>query len=83
MMHTVQNDAHTLPGCDERGDTDEPAKERDNAPGSACVAERNEQVGEKASDDGKDAQAASEDDTRSVAVADCPADEVRVRLSAK
>jgi len=83
MVHPVQDNAHTLPGRDERSNTDEPAEEWQHTPSSASMAERNEEVSEEASDDTADTQATSEDHTRTVAIANRPADEVGMSLSAK
>lgn len=47
------------------------------------MAESDQEVGNKASEDTKNAQTTSEDDTRSIAVADSPTDEVGVCLLAK
>lgn len=83
VVHAVENDAHALPGGDESGDTDEPADERKHAPPASSGGEGDDEVGDEAGSDGKDAEAAGEDHTRTVAVADGPADEVGVCLSAE
>jgi hypothetical protein len=82
-VHAVEDDAHSLPGGDESSNTNEPAKEWDDAPAPASGGECDDEVGDQASSDGEDAETASKDDTRSVAVADCPANEVGVRLPAE
>lgn len=56
---------------------------RKGAVASRHVTERHEDAHEDASNDGEDAEAASEDDAWTIAIADCPADEVRVSLAAK
>lgn len=83
VVHAVEDDTHSLPGGDERSNTDEPAEEWDNAPGAACRGESDDKIGDEASSDGENTETAGEYDTRTVAVADCPSDEVGVRLPAK
>jgi hypothetical protein len=82
-MHAVEDYAHSLPGGDESSNANEPTKERDNTPTSASGGECDDEIGDKASSNGEDAETASKDDTRSVAVADCPANKVGMGLSPK
>ena len=83
VVHPVQDDAHAFPGGDQRRDADEPAHEGDYAPCSAGGAEGEEEVCDQAGQDAEDTESAGEDDPRTVAVADCPADEVGVCLLAQ
>ena len=83
MVHAVEDDAHALPGGDESGDADEPAKEGKNTPSPASGRKSDDEIRDETGGDGEDTQATGEDDTGSVAVADGPADEVRVSLSAQ
>jgi hypothetical protein len=83
VVHAVEDNAHSLPGGDESSDTNEPAKEWDDAPATAGGGECDDEVGDQASSDGEYTKTTSEDDTRTVAVADRPSNEVGVRLSAK
>lgn len=82
-MHAVQDDAHALPGGDESGNADEPAKEGKDAPAATSRRESDDNVGNQTSNDTKDTKTTSEDDTRAIAIADSPADEVGVRLPAQ
>jgi hypothetical protein len=81
-MHTVKNDAHTLPGCDECGNTDNKANQGKDPPSTASAADSEDYGSNETSDDAADTQSTSEKDTRTVAVANGPADEVGVSLAA-
>ena len=83
MVHSVEDNTHALPGGDESRNSNEPAQEWQNSPSPTSVAEGDEQIGKETSKYAEDAETASEDDARSVAVADGPSDEVRVCLLAK
>ena len=74
---------HALPGCDESGDADEKANCGEDTPGPTGRAESQENGSDEASNDTSDAQTTSEDDARSVAVADRPANEVGMGLVAE
>lgn len=77
----MEHNAHTLPGSDERGDTNHKAKETHDPPSTTCAAQSKDDACEKTSDDAANTQSAGEDDTRAVAVADGPADKVGVSLA--
>ncbi len=73
--------AHALPSGDQCRNANEPANGGEDAPAAAGAAERQQHGGDEAQRNRADAEAARKDDARPVAVADGPADEVRVRLS--
>lgn len=83
MMHAVQDDAHSLPGGNQGGDADEEADDGEDTPGTARTAEGEEDGSNEATDDAGNTKTAGEDDTRTVAVADGPSDEVGVGLAAE
>jgi hypothetical protein len=83
VVHAVEDNAHPLPGGDESSNANEPAEEWDDAPATTSGRECDDKIGDQAGSDGEDTKTASKDDARSVAVADCPADEVGVRLPAE
>jgi len=83
MVHAVQDNTHALPGGDERSDTDEPAKERKNAPAATSGRKSDDDVGNETGDYAKDTETTSKNNTRAVTVADGPADEVGVSLLAE
>lgn len=71
---------HALPCCDEGSDTDKPERECNHTPATTSVTESDEKVDKETTNDTEDTKTAGKDDTRTVAVADGPADEVRVGL---
>ena len=78
VVHAVEDNAHSLPGGDESSNANEPADEWKNAPAAAGRGECDDDVGDEAGSDSEDTKAACKDDARTVAVADCPTDEVGV-----
>lgn len=83
VVHAVEDDAHALPRRDQRRYADEEAEEREHAPRATGVAERQDNGSDQPDHDPADAQTTGEDDTRTVTVADGPADEVGVSLAAE
>ena len=75
--------AHALPCGDEGGDTQGKREQSNNTPGAARFAQAQKDTKNKAGDDEKDAETTSEDDTRAIAITNCPADEIRMRLIAE
>jgi len=83
VMHTVQDNAHSLHGSEQGRDSHQETNNGKYSPATTDTAESNEDGGDKTSENAKDAKAASEDDTRAVAVADGPSDKIGVRLTTK
>lgn len=83
VVETVKNDAHALPGSDECGDTDDIEKDREHTPCTACVGQCDEKIDKDAESNDTDTKTTSKDNTRTVAVADGPTDEVRVSLTSE
>lgn len=83
VVQTVQNDTHAFPCSDQSGDTNHVRNERQDAPATSSSAESDEDGGDQASCDDKDTETASKCDARSVAVANCPANEVWMGLTAE
>lgn len=83
VVHAVEDYTHTLPGGDERGNANDKANQRHDPPGAACAAQSEDDGDDKTSDDTADSETARKDDTRAVAVADCPANEIGVGLAAQ
>lgn len=79
----MEDNAHALPCCNQCRDSDEEADHGDGAPCTACAAECEDDGDEQAGNNAKDAESASEDDTRTIAVADGPTHKVGVCLAAK
>lgn len=77
----MEDNAHTLPGSDKGGDADDKAEETHDPPSTTCAAQGEDDAREKTSNDAANTQSSGENDTRAVAVADCPADEVGVSLA--
>lgn len=83
MVHAVENNAHSFPSSDQGRDTDHETDERQNTPGTASTTEGYEQGSGETTDDTGDAETTREDNTRAVAVADRPPDEVGMGLAPK
>lgn len=83
VMHAVKNNAHSLPGSDESRNTDEETDEGEDAPGSTGAAESDEDSCNKTTYNSTDTEASSKDDTGTVAIADSPANEVGMSLTAQ
>lgn len=77
----MEDNAHTLPGSYEGGNADDKAKETHDPPSTTCAAQGKDDACEKTSNDATNTQSAGEDNTRAVAVADRPTDEVGVSLA--
>ena len=78
MMHAVQDNAHALDGSEKGGNADQESNDGKYTPATASTAEGDEDRSDKTSNDAEDTKTTSEDDTRTVAVANSPADEVGV-----
>lgn len=82
-MHAMKNNAHALPGSNEGGDTNEEADQGEDTPSAAGRTERDDNGSDQATDDTTNTKAPGKDNARSVAVANGPADKVRMGLAAK
>ena len=81
VVHTVKNDTHPLPGSDKGGNANHVSDQRQDTPSTSGTAEGDEDGSDKTEGDDRDTKTASKDDTRTVAVADGPANEVWVSLT--
>lgn len=81
VVHAMKDDAHTLPCGHQCRNTNHPADSRESPPSTWRMAQSDHDRSNEAEDNGTDSQPTSEDDTGTIAVADCPADEVRVSLA--
>jgi len=81
VVHAVENDAHALPGSNKRGDADDEANQRKDPPGATSTAESEDDGDNETGNNATDAQTTRKDDAGAVAVADRPANEVRVSLA--
>lgn len=81
VVQAMEDHTHSLPTGDESGDTDKVEEKRDGTPPSIGTGQSEEEIDEDAKNDDGNTQATSEDDARSVAVADGPTDEIRVCLA--
>ena len=75
------HDTHALPCRNQRRNADNPSYRRQSPVAASGAAQGDENGGDEAQQDGGDAETTGEDDARSIAVADGPADEVRVGLT--
>lgn len=80
MVHAVEDDTHALPGSNECCNTNHEANGRKNSPASTCVTESDENGANDTTKDAGNAKTTGEDDTRGVAVANGPSNEVGVGL---
>lgn len=80
-MHAVEHNTHTLPGSDEGRNADDKTNQRKDPPGATSTAQSKDDGDEEASNNATDTQSACKDDTRAIAVADSPANEVRMGLA--
>ncbi len=74
---------HSLPRRDQRGHADHESHRRQRPPATARTAESNEDGGEDPADDPADAECPGEDHAGSIAVANTPANEIRMGLVAQ
>ena len=72
--------AHALPSGDQSRYTNDEANSRQDSPTTPSVAESNKDTSNHATNDATEAKPTGEDHAGSVAIADSPADEVRVSL---
>lgn len=76
----VAYDTHPFPSSDESCDTEHEADGGEHSPAPTSVAESDEDSGNNATNDAKNTEAASKDNTRAVSVANAPANEIGVCL---
>lgn len=76
VMQTVQYNAHALPRGNQCAYSQDPGNERENSVSSASFAERYEYGGDEARENKSNTKTAGKPDTREVAIADRPANEV-------
>ncbi len=74
---------HALPGGREGGKTNEPSKRRQRTPAFSGAAQCEEDRSQESQRDGRHPKPSSEDHSRTIPVADCPPNEVRVGLLAE
>ena len=75
--------AHAFPGCDKSCHANDETNSREDPPASTSAAESNKNCGNDSTNDTANPKASSEDHTRTVAIADCPADKVWMGLVAE
>lgn len=81
VVHAVQDNTHAFPCGDESRDADQEQNDGQDTPRATSAAKHDENRGDNTKEDGGHSEAACEDDTGLVAIADCPADEVGVALT--
>jgi len=80
-VHSMKDNAHTLPGSNKSGDANQKPDDRQHAPRTAGTAECDEDSSDETTDDATDTKTTSKYDARTIAVADGPANEVGVGLA--
>jgi len=81
VVETVKHNTHALPGSDQRGDTENVEKKWEHTPRTADMGQCDEQISEYAEHDQADTKTTGKDNTRTVAIADGPANEVGMSLT--
>jgi len=82
-MHAMKNDTHPLPCRNQSRNTDDPANGSQRTPASTRITECDENGDDDTEENRTNAETASKDDAGTIAVADSPANEIGVSLTAE